>query len=267
MEAVSDPRKPRIPRAWWPAVLWTLAFASVLGISIQVVAHRLQVAAANHGPGVHHSGTLESGPHWMKPLVELESLYFNPGLTQIFQRIGHKPTVVALLFAPAEAEHMAGQCPQVPPDLAILCDAEQLAALQASIEQVLMDALGDPDDTIAMWALEIVVLMGPEGAVVARNALVAEAARYSLERQRSLAISALARILPEEEAAAVIVSHLQQSGPQAAMAALELARIGDGSSLEALAQAEARLSGSVEGLVVAHARALLVAQDQGSPSP
>jgi hypothetical protein len=108
-----------------------------------------------------------------------------------------------------------------------------------------------------MWAVELLVARGAHGADIAQKALLAEDAHYGLERQRTLAVHVLARSLPKDVARKRLRQCIDMSAPVAAMAALELARLGDTDARADLGRAEARLSNTVEGLVVSHALELL----------
>jgi hypothetical protein len=239
-------------------MLWVLAMCGVLAISQAVWSHRLgtDVVSGNRG--------LSSEPRWRHPVPDLHSIDLDPVLGILLERVdGDVRLVLALLDAERVAAIQA-DCPPKRPELLRLCEPERFRQLARKLAHVMRDALGDPDDDVALWAVELLVFRKRWGAAIAEEALLAQDAAYQLERQQTLAIHVLAWTLPRPEAVVALRKGLEMPGPVAAMAALELARLQATGAEADLTRAEARLENTVPGLLVSHAHGLL---DQGQSSP
>lgn len=239
-------------------VLWVLAMGGMLAIAELVWSHRLQTDVVSGDVG------LSSEPRWHHPVPSLHTIDLDSGLDVLLDRVHGDVRLVAALLDREHGPANQADCPPERPELHPLCDPEKLGRLVQKLEQVVLDALGDPDDDVALWAVELLVSRKRWGAAIAEKALMAQDAAYHLERQQTLAIHVLAWTLPRPEAVEVLREGLDLSGPVAAVAALELARL-QATGVEAdLSRAEARLANTVSGLLVSHAHGLL---DQGQSSP
>ena|GEM_PF-6826237 len=241
-------------------MLWCMAFAVSVAISMEVIDRGVR-----SGPVVVGTEAESEDPLWLAPVPDLQSIHLHPGFSALLQRIEVDPRLAAVVLDPAQVQRVQQSCPPRRPELVLLCEAELLEPLVAEIEQVLMDALGDPDDAVALWAVELLVARGTRGAFIARQALKATDAVHRLERQQTMAVTVIARTLPAEEAGTAMRDLLDRSGPIAAMAALELARLGDRDALVDLERAQTRYTQTIEGVVIGHAVQRLT-EDQASSS-
>jgi hypothetical protein len=239
-------------------VLWVLAMCGVLAISQAVWSYRLDADVASGDVD------LSTEPRWRHPVPDLHTIDLDPGLDVLLGRVDGDLRLVTALLDPERVAAIQANCPPDRPELHALCEPEKRSKLSSKLAAVLRDALGDPDDDVALWAVDLLVSRKPWGAAIAHEALLAQDAPFHLERQHTLAIHVLAWTLPSQEAVVVLRKSLQMPGPVAAMAALELARLQATDAEADLSKAEARLGNTVSGLLVSHARTQL---DQMQSSP
>ena len=238
------------------SVLWAVALSGSLVLSVRVMEDQQDAGFEQT------DAPIEAQARWQNPVPDLQAIHLDPGLEALLQRVDADPRLVAVLLDSARTARIQADCPPRLPELIILCEPDTLAPLVEEVEQVLLDALGDPEDAIALWAVELLVARGERGADIAHRALVAEDAHYRLARQQTLAVHVLARTLPAPES--VLRQALNLSAPVAAMAALELARLGVVDARVDITKTQARLSNTAEGLLVSHAVNLI---DQTPSSP
>ena len=238
------------------SALWSLSLVGALSLSISLMSDRLGTAFTQD------AAPDPDATRWHQTLPDLQGIHLHPGLEVLIQRVDADPRLVVTVLDLERTAQIQADCPPRLPELIILCEPETLAPLTEEVQQVLLDALGDPEDEVALWAVELLVSRGASGAATAREALRAEDAHFLLARQQALAVHVLARTEPAPHV--ILRQALILSAPVAAMAALELARMGVEPARSDLERTAARLSDTAEGLVVAHALTLL---DQAPPSP
>ena len=186
-------------------VLWALAMCGVVAISQAMWSYRLATDDVSGDVG------LNTESRWRHPMPDLHTIDQYPGLDVLLERVDRDARLAMVLL---DAEHVAAiqaECPPDRPEFHALCDPEKLRQRARKLEHVLRDALGDPDDNVALWAVELLVSRKQWGAAIAEEALMAQEAAYQLERQQTLAIHVLAWTLPRQEAVAALRKGLYSS--------------------------------------------------------
>ena len=158
------------------------------------------------------------------------------GLRRLVAETGQDAELIAILLDPGVVPGIVAGCPALGPDLGpTLCVAAERRRARAQVEAAVAGLFTDTDEQALAWAIELAIGLGPGGAALVQRAPL------SHDRARAAALIVQAWTLPPDEAEAVLVARAKPGDPLAAVAALELARLGRGGpTLEALQGAVGR---------------------------
>ena len=106
-------------------------------------------------------------------------------------------------------------------------------------------------ETEQLWAVELMAEMGSRGVRLAQEILKENG------EEGALAVSVLARALPEADAVPAMLALMDEAPRVRAMACLELGRLGERSALEQVSAVADELAGTPAGTLAMYARGLL----------
>ena len=143
------------------------------------------------------------------------------------------PAAISVLLNTSVGQAILNYCPQ--PRLDSICHAGWRHERTEVLADHLVTLLGSPDDVMASQALRQVCLMGPPAQPIAEAALRSEDLRT-----RAVGLVAAGCVFEVERARKTMLQHTDPADPLAAIAALELGRLGQSeAALETMTQEHA----------------------------
>jgi hypothetical protein len=177
---------------------------------------------------------------------------------ELTMSLGVSPVELSVLLQTSVGRGILDYCPQ--PRLDPICDGGWRMERTEALTAHLIVLLGSTDDVMASQALDLVCEQGASAQPIAEAALQTDSLRT-----RAVGLVAAGCVFEADRARALMQQHIGPSDPLAAVAALELGRLGQSqAALEAL---ETDQSGSPPSLFAAYGLSRLSTNTQDRSSP